>query len=310
MKTVVTGGAGFIGSNLATRLLADGHEVAIVDDLSTGHRANLPAKATFHHGSILDAALLARVCKGAEVVFHQAALASVPRSIEDPLGTSQVNEMGTLQVLEAARRAGVGKVVFAASSSAYGDTPTLPKDETMASNPLSPYAAAKLAGELHCSVYHAVHGLRTTSLRYFNIYGPRQDPNGAYAAVIPKFILAALAGKPLTIHGDGRQSRDFTFVADAVAANMLAATSKKADGQVINVGAGAQTDLNTLANRIIELAGSKSKLVHGPPRAGDVRDSLASLERARKLLGYKPTVALRDGLAQTVEWFRQASKSS
>jgi nucleoside-diphosphate-sugar epimerase len=304
MKAVVTGGAGFIGSNLTERLLADGHEVHVVDDLSTGHARNVPARATMHKGSVLDAAALAKATKGAEVVYHQAALGSVPRSMKDPLASHAANLTGTLQVLEAARAAGVRKVVFAASSSAYGDTPTLPKVETMAPQPLSPYAVTKLASEHYMAVYHRAYGLRTTSLRYFNVYGPRQDPEGAYAAVIPKFILAALKGDPLTIHGDGRQSRDFTFVDDVVQANLAAAASTRADGAVINIGAGAQTDLNALANTIKEMAGSKSAVVHGPPRAGDVRDSLADLGRAMDLLGYAPKVPVREGLRRTVDWFR------
>lgn len=307
MKAVVTGGAGFIGSTLADRLLADGHDVHIVDDLSTGHAHNLPSRATFHRGSILDAALLAKALQGADVVFHQAALGSVPRSIQDPLASHEANLTGTLRVLEAARRGGVRKVVFAASSSAYGDTATLPKVEDMPPQPLSPYAVTKLAAEHYLAVYHRAYGLATTSLRYFNVYGPRQDPNGAYAAVIPRFILAALRGEPLTIHGDGRQSRDFTFVDDAVHANLLAASSPKADGQVINIGAGAQTDLNTLATLIVEAVGSSSPIVHGPPRAGDVRDSLAGLERARNLLGYAPSIPVREGLARTVAWFEKTA---
>jgi nucleoside-diphosphate-sugar epimerase len=304
MKALVTGGAGFIGSNLAERLLTDGHEVHVLDDLSTGHRRNVPAGATFHAGSILDGKLLRKAMAGAEVVFHQAALGSVPRSVEEPVLSHEVNLTGTLRVLEAARALDVRKVVFAASSSAYGDTPTLPKHEGMLPAPLSPYAVTKLASEHYCSAYHKVYGLPTTSLRYFNVYGPRQDPNGAYAAVIPKFILAALKGETLTIHGDGTQSRDFTYVADVVQANLLAAQGAKSDGQMMNIGAAGRTDLNELAREIIALAGSRSKVVHGPPRAGDVHDSQASLDRARELLGYRPAVALAQGLSRTVEWFR------
>ncbi|HUR63216.1 MAG TPA: SDR family oxidoreductase [Candidatus Thermoplasmatota archaeon] len=305
MKALVTGGAGFIGSNLAERLLADGHQVHVLDDLSTGHRRNVPAKATFHHGSILDDALLRRAMAGAEVVFHQAALGSVPRSIAEPVTSHEVNLTGTVRVLEAARALEVRKVVFAASSSAYGDTPTLPKHEAMLPAPLSPYAVTKLAAEHYLAAYHKVYGLPTTSLRYFNVYGPRQDPNGAYAAVIPKFILSALRGEPLAIHGDGTQSRDFTYVADVVNANLLAAQSAKADGQVCNIGAAGRTDLNGLARDIVALAGSRSPIEHGPPRPGDVHDSQASLERARDLLGYRPAVALPEGLRRTVAWFRE-----
>jgi nucleoside-diphosphate-sugar epimerase len=304
VKAVVTGGAGFIGSNLAERLLADGHEVHVVDDLSTGHRGNVPAKAAFHHASILDDTALRRAFEGADVVWHQGAIGSVPRSMADPLGSHEPNLTGTLKVLEAARHAGVRKVVYAASSSAYGDTPTLPKAESMPAQPLSPYAVTKLASELYCQVYHRAYGLATTCLRYFNVYGPRQDPNGPYAAVVPKFILAALQGDPLTIHGDGRQSRDFTFVGDVVEANLLAARAGTADGEVVNIGAGGQTSLDELARLIVELAGSRSPVVHGPPRPGDIRDSLASLDRARELLGYRPRTSVREGLAATVAWFK------
>lgn len=304
MKAVVTGGAGFVGSNLAHRLVDDGHEVVIVDDLATGHRHNLPKGARFLEGSILDADLLRRAFSGADVVFHEAALGSVPRSLANPLASHHANATGTLSVLEGARQAGVGKVVYASSSSAYGDTPTLPKVEDMPARPLSPYAVTKLAAEQYCVVYNSAFGLRTTSLRYFNVFGPRQDPDSPYAAVIPRFIRAALRGDPLTIHGDGTQSRDFTYVDNVIEANLLAAASTKADGRVVNAGAGARTDLNTLARHIIELAGSTSSVQHGPIRAGDVRDSLASLALAHELTGYEPKVALRDGLRQTVAWYR------
>ncbi len=303
MKAVVTGGAGFIGSHIAERLLQDGHEVHVVDDLSTGKKANLPAGAAFHQGSILDDGLLGAAFAGAEVVFHQAALASVPRSIEDPVATHEANATGTLRVLEAARRSGVRTVVYAASSSAYGDTPTLPKVETMLPDPRSPYAVSKLAGEMYCSAYFHVHGLRTTSLRYFNVYGPRQDPNGAYAAVVPKFILAALRGDPLTIHGDGEQTRDFTYIEDVVEANLFAARSTRADGKVVNVGTGSRISVNDLAREIVRLTGGRSRVVHGPPRPGDVHDSLAGLERGRDALGYRPAVSFQQGLAKTVAWF-------
>ena len=305
MKALVTGGAGFIGSNLAERLLTDGHEVHVLDDLSTGHRRNLPAKAVFHQASILDDAALRKAMQGAEVVFHQAALGSVPRSVADPVTSHEVNLTGTLRVLEAARHLGVRKVVFAASSSAYGDTPTLPKHEDMVPAPLSPYAVTKLAAEHYCAAYTKVYGLRTAALRYFNVYGPRQDPEGAYAAVIPKFILAALQGQPLTIHGDGSQSRDFTYVADVVQANLLASANGKSDGQMMNIGAAARTDLNELAREVVRLADSASSILHGPVRVGDVRDSQASLDRARELIGYRPAVALPEGLKRTVAWFRE-----
>lgn len=304
MKAVVTGGAGFIGSHLAERLLQDGHEVHVLDDLSLGRRANVPAQAVFHHGSVLDARRVGEALAGADAVFHEAALPSVPRSLEAPLASHEANATGTLQILEAARRLDVAKVVYAASSSAYGNTATLPKVEAMPAAPRSPYAAAKLAGEMYCAAYAAAYGVRTVCLRYFNVYGPRQDPEGAYAAVIPRFILAALQGRPLPIHGDGAQTRDFTYVADAVEANLLAWRAPAGDGQPINVGAGERTDLNTLAAHILRLTGSASPVVHGPARPGDVRDSLAGLDRARGLLGYRPRVRLSEGIAETVAWFR------
>lgn len=238
--------------------------------------------------------------EGASVVFHQAALPSVPRSIADPFTSNWVNVDGTLKVLIHARDKGVEKVVFAASSSAYGDTVTLPKHEDMPPQPKSPYAITKLVGEMYCRVFYEVYGLRTTALRYFNVYGPRQDPLGAYAAVIPRFLSAALAGAPLTIHGDGMQSRDFTFVQDVARANLLAARTRGSDGQVINVGAGGRTTVNDLAQMVLDITGSRSRVERVAPRRGDVAHSLASLERSRKLLGFDPRVPLRDGLAACV----------
>lgn len=305
MKAVVTGGAGFIGCNLAQRLLTQGHEVHIVDDLATGNRANLPPGATFHHGSILDAAVLDQAFKGADVVFHEAALPRVSRSIENPMRSNEVNVTGTLEVLQAARRHAVGKLVYASSSSAYGDTPTLPKVESMPTTPQSPYAVSKLTAEMYCRVFHRVYGLRTTALRYFNVYGPQQDPNGAYAAVIPKFILLAQKGEAIPIHGDGTQTRDFTYVADIVEANLLAAKSTKADGQAMNIGAGGRTSLNELARLVLKATGSASKIVHEPPRLGDVHDSLAGLELARELIGYQPRTPIADGVPMTVRWFKK-----
>jgi UDP-glucose 4-epimerase len=308
MKAVVTGGAGFIGSNLAHALLQQQHEVVVIDNLATGHSQNVSEKAQFLHGSVTDPAVLAQAFEGADVVFHQAALGSVPRSIADPVASNEANVVGTLQVLEAARKFDVSKVVFAASSSAYGNTPTLPKVETMTPAPRSPYAVSKLAGESYCSVFWQVYGLRTTSLRYFNVYGPRQDPNGAYAAVIPRFIMAALRGQPLTILGDGSQTRDFTYVEDVVRANLLASGSRAADGRVINIGAGGRTSLRDLAHLIISAAKSESAIRFDPPRKGDVQDSLAGLQLARELLGYSPKVDIATGIRSTVAWFRENLK--
>ena len=305
MKAVVTGGAGFIGSNIAERLVADGHDVLVFDDLATGNRANVPKGARFQQGSILDPEALDKAFKGAEAVFHMAALPRVSRSIENPVRSNEVNVTGSLQVLQAARRHDVGKVVYASSSSAYGDTPTLPKVESMPTTPQSPYAVSKLTAEMYCRVFHRVYGLRTTALRYFNVYGPRQDPNGAYAAVIPKFILLAMKGEPIPIHGDGSQTRDFTYVGDVVAANLLAIKSTKADGQVVNIGAGGRTSLNDLAKAILKATGSKSKIVREPPRAGDVHDSLASLVLAKELLGHKPKMPIARGIPATALWFKE-----
>lgn len=298
MKAVVTGGAGFIGSHLAEALRRKG-EVHVIDDLSLGKASNVPVGVEFHQGTILDRDLVDRVIRGADVIFHQAALPSVPRSIADPIATNQANVDGTLNILDAARRLDVKKVVLASSSSVYGDTPTLPKHEGMPPDPRSPYAVSKLSGEAYARAFYRVYGLPTTSLRYFNVYGPRQDPAGAYSAVIPRFIHAATKGQPLVIHGDGLQSRDFTFVEDVVQANLLAAQSTKANGEALNVGAGGRTNLNALASMVLRVTDSSSPITHGPPRPGDVAHSLASLDRAQEAMGYAPRVTLADGLRRT-----------
>ncbi|HET6399482.1 MAG TPA: SDR family oxidoreductase [Candidatus Thermoplasmatota archaeon] len=303
MKVVVTGGAGFIGSHIAESYVNEGAEVHIIDDLATGHRRNVPAGATFHEGSILDSNLLSKVFAGASFVFHQAALGSVPRSISDPLRSNEVNVSGTLGVLLAARDAQVRKVVFAASSSAYGDTPTLPKHEAMPVNPQSPYAVTKVAGEHYCRAFSNIYGLPTTALRYFNVYGPRQDPNGAYAAVIPRFIAAAFKGNPLLIYGDGSQTRDFTYVADVVRANKLAAEEKRTDGLVMNIGAAGRTSIRELAGLVIRLSRSQSRIELAPSRPGDIRDSLADLTLAERAMGYRPEYPITQGLKLTVEHF-------
>lgn len=300
IKSVVTGGAGFIGSHLAEHLLMEGDEVHIIDDLSTGHRRNLPPGAKFHHASVTDAAALLDVFRGATRVFHQAALPSVPRSIENPVASYEANATGSLRVLEAARHADVEKVVLASSSSVYGDTPTLPKAEEAREVPLSPYASAKLMSEISAAVYHRTYGLRTTCLRYFNVYGPRQDPNGAYAAVVPRFASAAWKGEPVTIFGDGLQTRDFTFVEDVVNANLLASHKGRGDGLAINVGGGMRITIVDLAKKIIALTGARSSIVHAPGRKGDVRDSLASLTRAREAIGYEPKTPIESGLKETI----------
>lgn len=301
MKVVVTGGAGFIGSHLAEEL-SSRYEVTVIDDLSTGRKANLEAlDVTFESGSILDRDLLDRAFRDARFVFHEAALPSVQRSVEDPARTNRVNVEGTLTVLLAARDAGVEKVLFASSSSVYGDTAVLPKVETMTPDPKSPYAVSKLAGEQYCRVFSSLFDLPTVALRYFNVFGPRQDPASQYAAVIPNFITRILAGEPPVIHGDGRQTRDFTFVRDVVGANIRAAESDAVG--VFNIACQRRIDLLELADTIMQLTGTRLEPEHVAPRPGDVRDSLAEIASAREAFGYEPAYTLTDGLRETIAWF-------
>ncbi|MCD6209595.1 MAG: SDR family oxidoreductase [Methanophagales archaeon] len=307
MRIVITGGAGFIGSNLAEVLaLAPNNEVCVVDDLSTGRVENLPIASgiEFIKGSITDLQLMNEVLADADFVFHQAALPGVQRSIEDPAHANEVNIRGTLNVLMAARDAGVKKVIYASSSSVYGDTPELPKREGMTPNPLSPYAVTKLVGEYYCKVFNDVYGLNTISLRYFNVYGPRQDPHSEYAAVIPRFVSRVLRGEPPIIYGDGQQTRDFTFVKDVVNANILAMNSD-ATG-VYNIASGRMISIQELATLITRLTGRDSDLepVFDKPRKGDVRHSLADISRARAVMGYKPEYSLERGLEETLRWFK------
>ncbi len=306
MNCLVTGGAGFIGSNLVEGLLERGAKVRVVDNLSTGDLANLAAvkdRIEVRNVDIRQAEEMAAACRGIDTVFHLAAMPSVPRSIEDPMTSFQVNAAGTLNVMMAAKAAGVRRVVYSASSSAYGDTPTLPKIETMAPNPKSPYAADKLHGENLCRVFTSAYGLECVALRYFNIFGPKQKPDSAYAAVIPRFIDAFTKGQSPTIYGDGEQSRDFTFVKNAVRANILAAERPNAAGQVFNIGNGVRTTLNELLKIIAAEMGVSPKATYAPERAGDVKHSLADIGRARDVLGYTPDVSLSAGLKQTVAWF-------
>jgi UDP-glucose 4-epimerase len=305
-KVVVTGGAGFIGSNLTDKLIDRGYKVTIIDNLSTGKLSNLDSaiaggKAEFVRGSITDLALLRKTFSGADYVFHQAALPSVPRSIKDPKTSHNINITGTLNVLIAARDRAVKKVVYASSSSVYGDTPTLPKVEDMSPNPLSPYAVTKLTGEYYCSVFNNVYDLKTVCLRYFNVYGPRQDPNSPYAAVIPLFLNSILAGESPVIFGDGEQTRDFTFVGDVADANILAAESD-ATG-IFNLGNSQRITINELVNRIIDFVGNKSvKPDYRETRPGDIVHSLADISKARAF-GYNPKYNMENGLKETLESF-------
>jgi UDP-glucose 4-epimerase len=307
MEILVTGGAGFIGSNLVRSLVAQGDRVEVFDDLSTGSRGNLSdvdggAKLTV--GDVRDAGAIARAVAGKEVVYHLAALPSVARSVADPATSHAVNVDGTLNVLEAARSSGVRRVVLASSSSVYGDTPTLPKHEEMPVSPRSPYAASKLAAEGYCRSYAHAYGLETVSLRFFNVFGPRQDPQSEYAAAIPRFVTRMLAGRPAVIFGDGRQSRDFTFITNAVQACLLSATAgPQASGEAFNVGCGSRITLLELVAMLGEIIGGAPEPEFAPSRAGDVRDSEAAVSKAVTLLGYQPLVGVREGLVETVRWF-------
>lgn len=306
MHYVVTGGAGFIGSHLVEHLVtaAGGHRVTVLDNFSTGKRENLASwldRIRVVEGSVTDPDACRDAIAGADFVLHQAALPSVPRSLRDPVASHEANTTGTLNVLIAARDAHVKRVVYAASSSAYGNTAELPKREEMLPRPLSPYAAAKYAGEQYCRAFHASFGVGTIALRYFNVFGPRQDPTSQYAAVIPRFIMCADAGESPTIFGDGEQTRDFTFVRNVVRANLLACEAPAAAlGEAYNVGCGERVSVNALWRRIRDMLGATVEARYEPSRTGDVRDSLASLDRVRAMLGYTPVVALDDGLRETV----------
>ncbi|WP_394843233.1 SDR family oxidoreductase [Pendulispora brunnea] len=307
---LVTGGAGFIGSSIAEALLARGETVRILDDFSSGRRANvesLPGKVEVIEGSILDADAVGRCMRGVDVVFHEAAIPSVSRSVENPQRSMLANVQGTTVVLDVARQERVKRVIYAASSSAYGNTKTLPKVETMPSVPLSPYAISKFTGEQILRVFSSLYGIETLSLRYFNVFGPRQDRKSQYAAVIPNFISAALAGERPVIYGDGEQTRDFCFIDNVVRANLLAAESRSAlTGQVVNIACGERTSLNALARYVAEEVGTRLEPEYRPERAGDVRDSLADISAARALIGYEPQVDVREGLRRTIAAFRTA----
>jgi nucleoside-diphosphate-sugar epimerase len=309
---LVTGGAGFIGSSIAEALLASGERVRVLDDLSSGRRQNLEGLGGHLElvvGTVVDAATVKKAMVGVQTVFHEAAIPSVSRSVEKPQATMLAGAQGTTIVLDEARHAGVRRVVFAASSSAYGDAPALPKVETMETQPLSPYAASKLTGEHLMRIFAQLYGLETVSLRYFNVFGPRQDPKSDYAAVIPKFITAAIRKERPIVYGDGEQTRDFCHVDNAVRANLLAAgTSRKLAGEVVNVACGERTSLNQLLKYIAELAGTRSEPQYLAARAGDVRDSLADITVARDLLGYRPEVDVREGLRRTFAAFQRFTR--
>jgi len=307
-KVLVTGGAGFIGSHIAEALVNRGHHVRVLDNLSTGHLSNMADfrdRIEFIHGDLLDMPTVVRAVEGVQYVFHQAALASVPRSVERPLDTHAACVTGTLNLLDAARRAGVQRLVYAASSSAYGDQPFSSKREGDLPAPISPYGAAKLAGEYYCQAFTATYGFQTVCLRYFNVFGPRQDPNSPYSAVIPLFITAMLSGRQPVIYGDGRQSRDFTYVANVVEANLLASEASGVAGRVFNIANGRSTDLLTLLDVLNRLLGMNVQPQHAPPRPGDVRESMADITLARKMLGYEPKVGFEEGLRLSIDYYRK-----
>lgn len=304
MKYIVTGGAGFIGSHIV-EAIAGTHDVVVIDNFSSGKEENLSRfsdTVQCIRGSITDLPLLRDACSGSDGIFHLGAIASVVRSVEDPSATHQTNLTGTLNVLMAARDCGVKKVVFSSSSAVYGDEPTLPKREDMPPVPLSPYAVSKLSGEYYCRVFHELFGVRTVSLRYFNVYGPRQDPRSEYAAVIPKFITRLLHHQAPLIFGDGKQTRDFVYVRDVVQANLLAMQGS-ATG-IFNIGSGESLDLNTLAHTLGEIMEENIPPIYEKPRSGDIRDSVSDITAAKKSLGYRTTYPLRQGLAETIAWFR------
>ena len=307
---LITGVAGFIGSSLARAILAQGDEVRGIDNFSTGKRANLDeilSQIDFREADLLNLDAMKDACQGVDYIFHEAAVPSVPKSVLDPLGSNRANIDGTVHLLIAARDAKVTRVVYAASSSAYGDTPTLPKHERMLPNPNSPYAVAKLAGEYYMTSFYRCYGLETVSLRYFNIFGPRQDPSSPYSGVLAKFITQMLNGESPTIFGDGAQSRDFTYIQNAVDANLLAirAPASQAAGQLFNVATGKRADLNEAFQLLKKITGYCGNVKYQPERAGDVKHSLADLSRTEKHLGYKPTVDFEEGLRRTVDWYRE-----
>jgi nucleoside-diphosphate-sugar epimerase len=304
---LVTGGAGFIGSHLAEALVRRGHDVRVVDSLITGNRLNLDhisSNAVFIQGDLADMSVCRRAVEGIDYVLHQAAIPSVPRSVKDPVTSNRANVDATLNILVAARDAGVKRLVYAGSSSAYGNTSTLPKHESMPANPLSPYALQKLVGEQYCRLFTELYGLETVTIRYFNVFGPRQDPGSPYSGVISLFATAVIKGTRPTIYGDGEQSRDFTFVANVVDGVLRACEAPEASGEVINVATGGRITLNELLASLNRIAGTSLEAVYQDERAGDVRHSQADISKARRILGYEPIVSFEDGLKKTLAWCR------
>ncbi|HBU69947.1 MAG TPA: LPS biosynthesis protein WbpP [Elusimicrobia bacterium] len=308
MRYLVTGGAGFIGSNIAKELLKRKHYVRIIDNLSTGklsHLNGVLSKVDFVEGDIRKEKDLQKALKGIDFVLHQAALRSVPRSVDDPLSSNDVNITGSLKLLIAARQAGVKRLVYASSSSVYGDIKTIPQRESQPTGPISPYATSKLGAENYCRVFAKTFGFETVSLRYFNVFGPNQDPESKYAAVIPKFIESAFDGTTVEIHGDGNQSRDFTYIDNVVSANILASTAKGVSGEVFNIACNETHSVNDIARAVEKITGLKLKAVHTKPRAGDVRRTCADISKAGKLLKYKPLVSFEEGMKRTINWFKE-----
>jgi UDP-glucose 4-epimerase len=307
MRYLVTGGAGFIGSNTVDELVRRGHSVVVLDDLSSGKEENLAeirSKITFVKGSVTDIESVQKAMHQAEYVIHLAARTSVPRSVKDPLDTNRINVEGTLNVLVAARDNKVKRVVFAASSSAYGETPTLPKTEAMQPQPISPYGVSKFVGELYAQTFGRCYGLENVSVRYFNIFGPRQDPDSPYSGVLSRFATAFLEEQPPVVYGDGEQTRDFTFVDNAVQANLLACEAPGVSGDVFNIGTGTRISLNQTLELFRRISGNRLEAKYDPPREGDIRDSQADISKARESLGYEPTVLFEEGLERTFEWYR------